>query len=201
MSKKWNRLRADNIRENVPIATFLASLGYEVRTDLDLREQQFPCDLHGDGFDNKPSARIYPDTNSWFCFACNKVRDAIRTVQDREGVGFHEACRAIERRFGLRAPSMEGFEKEIRAKESPEDSITSVSARSSSFEQAQHRLESLLFSLTRERSLPMTKTFGLWEAFDSFCWRVQREVWTKHQGLSALEKLHQKTIEQLRGKT
>ena len=57
--------RIARIREEIPIATVLAHYGYRVRDDGGEREQQFPCDLHGDGQDNTPSARAYDD--HWNC--------------------------------------------------------------------------------------------------------------------------------------
>ena len=74
--------RAERIRSEVPIERVLALYGYEVRTEGGSREQQFRCDLHGDGTDNKPSARCYPSSNTWYCWACNQSRDAIQTDGD-----------------------------------------------------------------------------------------------------------------------
>lgn len=59
--------RADRIRSEVPIIRVLADYGYHVNPDGEDREQQFSCDLHGSGQDRKPSARVYPSTNSWYC--------------------------------------------------------------------------------------------------------------------------------------
>ena len=67
---------ADRIREQVPILQVLASYGYRVRVDGGGREQQFSCDLHGTGQDNKPSARAYPDSASWYCVS---VADRVLT--------------------------------------------------------------------------------------------------------------------------
>ena len=53
----------------------LSSFGYRVRADGGDREEQFQCDLHGDGRDNKPSARFYPD-NTWYCV---DIREPILT--------------------------------------------------------------------------------------------------------------------------
>lgn len=58
--------RADRLRAEVPILKVLEDYGYRVTSDWD-REQQFQCDLHGDGLDNKPSARVYPDSHQWYC--------------------------------------------------------------------------------------------------------------------------------------
>jgi len=66
------RKRADRIRETIPIVSVLADYGYEVRTDGGDREQQFACNLHGDGNDVKPSARVYPHSNSWHCIATDQ---------------------------------------------------------------------------------------------------------------------------------
>ncbi len=61
-----SKQRADRIRAEVPILEVLATYGYRVTVGGD-REQQFQCDLHGDGKDGKPSARVYPDEGHWFC--------------------------------------------------------------------------------------------------------------------------------------
>jgi len=94
------RKRADRIREQVPLDEVLYRYGYDLIPDAD-REQQFSCDLHGDGSDNKPSARFYPDSDSWYCFACSKSRDAISTVMAKEGLSFSEACSSLERAYRL----------------------------------------------------------------------------------------------------
>lgn len=57
--------RAARIRTDIPITRVLEDYGYRVQ-DVD-RQQQFPCDLHGDGSDGKPSARVYPESNQWYC--------------------------------------------------------------------------------------------------------------------------------------
>ena len=72
---------ADRIRAEVPIVDVLYGYGYAVHPDGEDREQQFSCDLHGDGADTKPSARVYPDGGSFHCFACGRSRDAITLVR------------------------------------------------------------------------------------------------------------------------
>lgn len=67
---------ADRIREHVPIVRVLAAYGYRVREEGGDREQQFSCDLHGDGRDSKPSARVYPASDSWYCIS---VHDRVLT--------------------------------------------------------------------------------------------------------------------------
>lgn len=94
------RKRADRIREKVQLDVVLTRYGYNVIPNAE-REQQFSCDLHGDGSDSKPSARFYPESTSWHCFACSKSRDAISTVMEKEGKTFSEACGQLEREFGL----------------------------------------------------------------------------------------------------
>ena len=59
--------RADRIRDTVDIVDVLAHYGFRVRPDGGHREQQFSCDLHGTGQDQKPSARVYPHSHSWYC--------------------------------------------------------------------------------------------------------------------------------------
>lgn len=88
-----SRQRADRIRALIPIEEVLLHYGYQVRADAGGREQQFCCDLHGDGQDTKPSARVYPESASWYCVDVNervltsrgwlKLSDVRRTMQNR----------------------------------------------------------------------------------------------------------------------
>ena len=133
------RRRADRIRQEIPIIQVLYDLGYRVRLDGGDREQQFPCDLHGDGSDNKPSARVYPDSNSWYCFACSKPRDAITTLRDRMDLGFSEACKSLEKKYGL--PSLPWSDED---EDSQKYETISSNLRTTTFEQAHSRIHALL---------------------------------------------------------
>lgn len=61
------RKRIDRIKRVVEIEDLLADYGYKIHGGGGHREQQFQCDLHGDGRDGKPSARMYPESQSWYC--------------------------------------------------------------------------------------------------------------------------------------
>lgn len=85
--------RADRIRAEIPIQRVLADYGYNIDGGYD-GEQQFSCDLHGDGRDNKPSGRVYPSSGSWYCVAVDErvlTSDGWTTLRD---LGF----------YGLRDP-------------------------------------------------------------------------------------------------
>lgn len=91
--------RVDRIKALIPMEEFLRDYGYI--SDIRNRPQQFRCDLHGDTKDYAPSARVYPADNHTYCFACGKSRDVISWTMEKEGLAFSEACRFLERRFGL----------------------------------------------------------------------------------------------------
>lgn len=150
--------RVDRIHQEVPIAKVLLSYGYLVHGD-NAREEQFPCDLHGDGLDQKPSGRIYPESNSWFCFACGKARDAIQTVREKEGMSFPDALYALEKRFNLEPLPWEEDARPL------EDKIFKDQPSYTYGEEAL-RTEKLLRSVTLERELPMRRILAFWEAFD-----------------------------------
>ena len=95
------REAADRIRAEVPIVDVLYDYGYRVHPDGEDREQQFSCDLHGDGSDTKPSARVYPESASFHCFACGRSRDAITLVREKEGVEFWQAVKMLEAKHNL----------------------------------------------------------------------------------------------------
>lgn len=95
----YNKERVENIKDQVHITDILDHYG--IKTHTRNREFQFPCPLHGDGQDNSFSARMYPDSNSTYCFACHQDRDVVQWVRDYEGLSFGKALSFIERSFGV----------------------------------------------------------------------------------------------------
>ena len=150
---------ANRIREQIPLSRVLADYGYRVEPDSD-REQQFSCDLHGDGQDRKPSARLYEQ--QFFCFACGVSRDAISLVREKEGVDFWSAVKKLETRYGLEPLPWEPGEK----RETLSDQIAKNFDRKETPEQALNRVSCLIDSLCRERSVTSSKCAGFWEAYD-----------------------------------
>jgi DNA primase len=156
-----SKARADRIRAEIPVVEVLASYGYAVHSGGD-REQQFSCDLHGDGTDQKPSARVYPDTNSWYCFACSTSRDSIQTVREKEGLDFRAACDLLERRFNL--PPLQWSQDEDEVGRFDLESVLETPVFTAS--DARARVAALLNSVTNEKSLPLEKILRLWEEHD-----------------------------------
>ena len=151
--------RATRIRTEIPITRVLEAYGYRVQ-DVD-REQQFPCDLHGDGTDGKPSARVYPDTNQWYCFACARSRDAVATVREKEGLTFLASLDALEKRYGLPSLPWEDGDDET----APVDPVAAI-LDAPRIDPVRARTERVLRALAVERTEPLPRVLKLWEAFD-----------------------------------
>lgn len=182
---EYAKRRADRIRQEIPILQVLEDYGYQIRLGQD-REQQFSCDLHG-GLDRKFSARVYPGSNTWHCWACGLHRDAIETVRAKEDLPFHKACHLLERRFKLPPLKFDG-----PMQEGVVDSIKNAFRTPKRFPEAATSLEATLRTLTTERWFPMPFLLSLWEVYSKICHLVkdQRQVeWTEAQGLVALSKI------------
>lgn len=95
----YNKERVENLKDQVHITDILDYYGIKIHTKE--REFQFPCPLHGDGQDNSYSARMYPESDSTYCFACHENRDVVQWVRDYEGLTFGKALSFIERTFGV----------------------------------------------------------------------------------------------------
>jgi hypothetical protein len=149
--------RADRIKEKVPLLGVLAYYGYGVGSSSDT-EYQFRCDLHGDGSDNAPSARVYPSTNTWYCFACGKIRDSISTVMEKEGLDFSSACKALELKFGL--PVWTWQEKDPF-----EETDGGVSNEQSDLDLLKKRIGLKLSDLIKARVLSKEQSLKYWEAY------------------------------------
>lgn len=185
-----SRKRADRIRERVDISEFLSDLGYKVHSHGGHREQQFSCDLHGDGSDNKPSARVYPSSNSWYCFACSKKRDSITTLMEKKGLNFHEACNLIEQKYGL--PPLP-YEKE-------DDGYSELSfqEKKSTFDGMKNRVNTILNTQRIEKSITLSQYLSLWEVYNMILHRVESERMTEDNALQGLEKVKSKVFQYLK---
>ena len=146
--------RSDRIKAEISIFTLLSDYGYDVVDSP--REQQFSCNLHGDGQDNSPSARAYPESNSWYCFACGKVRDSISTVMEIEGVEFKDACSKLERKYNL--PEW------VYKPRAEIDVFKDLDIDTDEMEDISSRVERSLMQKTKDT--PLGKSLALWEAYN-----------------------------------
>ncbi len=189
--------RRDRINEDVMITQVLSHYGYNVHPEL--VEQQFPCDMHGDGHDSKPSGRVYPQSNSFYCFACDVSRDPISTVMEKEGVEFVEAIKVLERRYKLPELPWEEEDKREKPLEHRIGEMVQGGTNSNSFDNARKRVHSMLDAATEDRDLNKPKLLAYWEMYDRFCYEVEKKNWTEQVGRDAMDKLRQRIMNKLRG--
>ena len=200
MASRPNR-RADRIRDQIPITEVLHNLGYRVNPGAGDREQQFSCDLHGDGRDGSPSARAYPASNSWYCFGCGATRDAIQTVREKMGMSFGDACAWLEKGWKLGPlPWDEETRQEYEpARKSSIEDAWREQGRFGTFAEAQEEAELLLARLTKGRFLPMDDTLALWEVFDQIRWLVgEGKQWDESKGRESLLRMTDRVLSRLR---
>ena len=177
------KARADRIRKEIPLDEILVQYGYAVIPNAD-REQQFACDLHGDGSDGKPSARFYPDSTSWHCFACSKSRDAISTVMEKEGKNFSEACSDLERRYNL--PPLPWSD------EKPKRVDTEIKTQKEvSVEDYSKSLLKSLKSFGRGNDIPLSKLLKMWEVHDMLMYYYREGKIEQNKVLKGFHKIHQ----------
>lgn len=199
MANKRTTRRIDRINKAISIIDLLVDYGYHVHSGGD-REEQFPCDLHGDGMDGKPSARVYPDSSSWYCFACGTSRDVIQTVREKEGMGFLDALKHLEKKLNL--PPLPFEDGDYESPATLGDQVTADANREGgprvhTFEGAQTRLKTLLDRHTDDRELPLQVITTFWEGFDRVCFEVRDKQRTEGDGIvlmSALWKRLRKRI-------
>lgn len=81
-------MEIQQIKSHLSLLTVLTH--YNIQPD---KHHQIKCPFHPD---DKPSCRIYPDTNTYHCFACGKTGDVIQFIQDKERITKHEAILKAE---------------------------------------------------------------------------------------------------------
>lgn len=193
MSRTKRRL--EQIKQSVEITQILSDYGYKVHLGGNTQEQQFPCDLHGDGNDGKPSARVYPATGQWYCFACSKSRDAVETVRAKENLGFMEALSFIEAKYELpQVPWEEGDRQESES--GPKAvSVAGILDATKTFADDRVQYVAVLQALTEDRLLAMDTLLAHWEALDKVAYQVDQKTLPEASGRLLLAKLHERLLD------
>jgi hypothetical protein len=200
MSRSARRLA--QIKSEVPIQQVLFDYGYKIHMGGQFQEQQFPCDLHGDGQDGKPSARMYPATNQWYCFACDKSRDAVETVRAKEGIEFMDAMAFIENRYGLPTVPWED-DDDTHQGDATSRSVAAILDAKSTFKDDRLKLVSLLNMVSETPNLfpvSMDMVLAQWEAVDKMTYMVAEGVIGEASARMVIAKLYERLMESLNPK-
>ncbi|ALO13832.1 DNA primase [Salinivirga cyanobacteriivorans] len=78
-------MQIPDIKKRLPIMSVLAHYGIEMN-----KNDHIKCPFHKD---DKPSCKIYTDTNTYNCFGCGKTGDVIQFIQDKENCNKHAALK------------------------------------------------------------------------------------------------------------
>jgi len=191
MSASRLRARADRVNEACDLGVLLQEYGYAIVPDRQ-REQQFSCDLHG--VDAKPSARYYGVNNTTYCWVCQKSRDPIAYVMEKEHVGFREAIEFLEKKLGLKTLP---WSDEHKRPKDVRDEIDEIVAENGGYEKEREKLRGRLQMLTNDRDLDLTSLLSFWEVFDRIDYGVAREGWGEEKGSTAMLRLRERVIERL----
>jgi len=192
MSRTRLRARADRVNQECDLGDLLQGYGYGVVPDRQ-REQQFSCDLHG--MDNKPSARLYGYNNTTYCWVCQKKRDAISYVMEKEHLNFRDAIEQLERRLGL--PALP-WDDEAGREADPVDDFAEITDPDVSYEVERERVRKFLDTLTSERDLDVKSLLAFWEVFDRVDYGVAKQSWGDAKGIEAMTQLRERLMERLR---
>lgn len=156
--------RLARARAAAPIVDILHQQGFQVRLGSQ-RKQYIRCHLHGSGKDSRPSAAVYPDSNSWFCWGCQQYRDSIKTIQDSAGLSQEDAIKWVERVYNLPV-WVEPIEKPL------EVLALSFDDQNNTLGFLVKRLRWMIQSIHREQDVPMDEVAKLWFAFDEWVARI-----------------------------
>lgn len=117
-------IRAERLKDEVSIISLVERLGFNTN-----RAGFISCPDHKD---DTPSLMIYKNTNSWYCFACNRGGTIIDFYMFVYKVNFTEAVKGIAGLYGLvdRELTHEEKARKVRLKtESSNNLIESAAAR------------------------------------------------------------------------
>ncbi len=189
--------RADRIRAVIPVVDVLMEYGYAVR-DGGGREQQFACNLHGDGVDGTPSARVYPSSNNWYCWGCQITRDSIATVRENTTLDFFGALKLLETKWGLSPLPWLDEDQKGPQKPSARAAVEAALRSGKTFADDLKRFKAMLDGAVTDRDIPLVQAVAFWEAFDKIVWHVRGPKgkgdgpWDENTGRVVLEQLRRR---------
>lgn len=184
--------RLKRIKDSVPLHKVLFDYGYQIDMSAGSRQQQFSCDLHGDGSDSRPSARMYPDTKQWYCFACGKSRDVVETVRDKENLSFRQAMRVLEQRFDLPVGSDDDWVGTV-----PDNAVAAILDANRSCQAMSRSLFALIESMTESRTVTGRRVASCWEAYDVIQSHLVSGRISEPDSVQVMVKVRNKVLEEL----
>ncbi len=89
-----------DIHERIQAANGMVSI-YDLIEEVSSQSEprQIHCPIHDDA---RKSARVFPDSNSVYCWTCSSAYDPVAIVAEQEGISLTAACRFIEDNAGVR---------------------------------------------------------------------------------------------------
>lgn len=95
----------DLIVDRLSLAEIMVDYGVHFQFNpLLAQEVQFKCPFHGK--DNKPSARLYNNTKTCFCWVCRKSWDVVSFVAEKEKFKYIQALKYLINRFKIDTSSI-----------------------------------------------------------------------------------------------
>ncbi len=104
---KYSSMKISEIKSQLSIITVLENYNLNIN-----KNHHCKCPFHKD---NKPSLRIYPETNTYTCFGCDKTGDVIQFIQDFEKITKHQAINKAKELIGateIKLPKMKNETQE-----------------------------------------------------------------------------------------
>ena len=89
---KYSSMEISEIKSQLSIITVLETYKLSIN-----KNKHCKCPFHND---KKPSLRIYPETNTYHCFGCDKTGDVIQFIQDIENCTKREAIHKAKELVG-----------------------------------------------------------------------------------------------------
>lgn len=158
------------------LGTFLKEDRY---IDLNGQEEQLSCPFHGK--DNKPSARYYPDTDSMYCWTCQKSWDVFGYLGQKRDYDFGSSINFLLQKFGVDTSSLPDIKDKIKSLEINKNE-TKVDRKSILLLKLEDKISSLKQKVPFEKYNKLTfgflrlKSLVNPDSFNSDCEQIIKEI-------------------------
>jgi len=164
----------ERINEEVSIYDLFDIADPPVKYLTKVKPSQISCPFHGQ--DNRPSARVYPDTNSFRCFFCSKSWNPVsfwaednQWFRDDDKLDIGRAIEDLSSRYNITISTFDWQKKFYALKKKDEDSkvISSVERRDLRTYYA-WEISNIIDNLTKEnRGIVRDNVLELWKDLDN----------------------------------